>query len=161
MPVASCTILRMRPSPCGPCVIEVSVQWKTMRSGATSESSRAEAAISSAMSASGRFHGPATRARATCTPRPGGARRLNCGSVMLLTDGMIMPMRARAACGGALMGACSVAVASMMVPPGGFRAGLWAGLWAGLGREDMHRVAELKAIQVNAAFDYGALACLV
>src|SRR6516162_9109557 len=46
------------------------------------------------MAASGRFHGPATRARATWTLSPGGAYRLNCGSVMLLTDGMIIPIRA-------------------------------------------------------------------
>jgi hypothetical protein len=68
-----------------------------MRSGATSASNFADVAISSAMAASGRFHSPATRARATCTPRPGGAKWLNWGSVMLLTDGMIIPIRARGA----------------------------------------------------------------
>src|SRR5262245_58605199 len=114
MPVASCTISRMLPSPCGPCVIEVSVQWKTMRSGATSASNFADVAISSAIAASGRFHSPATRARATCTPRPGGAKWLNCGSVMLLTDGMIIPMRARGA--GKELVAMVVTVA-MIVPP--------------------------------------------
>src|SRR6516164_3908285 len=90
-----------------------------MRSGATSERSRAESAISCAMSASGRFQWPATRARATCTARPGGARRLNCGSVMLLTEGMIMPMRAGAACSMPFRrGRSAVAVASMVLSPG-------------------------------------------
>src|SRR2546422_3187924 len=89
-----------------------------MKSGATSASSCAETAISSAISASGRFHSPAMRARATCTPRPGGARRLNCGSVILLADGMIIPIRARGA--GSARSTClcsSVAVASMIVSP--------------------------------------------
>src|SRR5213592_4012889 len=54
MPVASLMISRIRPSPCGPWVIEVSVQWKTMRSGATSASSLAEVAISSAIAETGR-----------------------------------------------------------------------------------------------------------
>src|SRR5207249_10245530 len=73
------------------------------------------------ISGSGRSHGPATAARATCTVRPGGAKRLNCGSVMLLTEGMIMPMRALAAGGAASVGVVRswVAVASMAVSPMG------------------------------------------
>src|SRR5262245_55813314 len=96
MPVASPMRSRMRCSPRGPSVIDVSVQWNTMRSGPQSARSFAEWAISSAISASGRFHSPATRARVTWMPRPAGAKRLNCGSLRLLTDGMIRPMRARA-----------------------------------------------------------------
>jgi hypothetical protein len=45
-----------------------------MRSGATSDRSFAAAAISSAICGNGRFHSPATRARATFTASPGGAR---------------------------------------------------------------------------------------
>src|SRR3954454_23289767 len=86
-----------------------------MRSGATSESSFAEVAISSAIIASGRFHSPATRARATCTPSAGGAKRLNCGSVMLLTDGMIIPIRARGAGIGRSISGVLIVVTTFMV----------------------------------------------
>src|SRR5262245_29161274 len=80
-----------------------------MRSGSTSDNSLAEVAISSVITSSGRFHSPATRARATLTASPGGAKRLNCGSVMLLTEGMIIPIRARAAGSGLSTGRRSVA----------------------------------------------------
>ena len=72
---------RMRPSPCGPCVIDVSVQWNTIMFGWQSDSSFAAVAISPAMSGSGRFHSPATRARATWMPSPAGAKCVNCGSL--------------------------------------------------------------------------------
>jgi hypothetical protein len=125
-----------------------------MRSGATSASSFADVAISSAMAASGRFHSPATRARATCTPRPGGAKWLNCGSVMLLTDGMIMPMRARGA--GKEPSSCRssiVVTVAMIVPsavigsgvPGWRRANARPGIIAPLDEVKLARGCELLA----------------
>src|SRR5260221_2686120 len=87
-----------------------------MRSGATSARSFADVAISSAYGRPGRaapnpqpgIIAPHGRKRPLPLPcnagardmyaeGPGGAKWLNCGSVMLLTDGMIMPMRARGA----------------------------------------------------------------
>ena len=110
MPVASRTMSRILPSPCGPCDIDVSVQWKTIRFGSQSARSCAEVAISPAISGNGRFQGPATRARATWIPRSLGANRLNCGSLNVLTEGMMSPMRLR----GSVSAAASTAVTTFM-----------------------------------------------
>src|SRR5215475_9248789 len=84
-------------SPAGPSCIDESVQWNTIRSGLESERSAAVCRTSSAIWATGRRHLPATRARVTKTPSPSGAKWLNCGSLIVLTAGMIRPTRARAA----------------------------------------------------------------
>src|SRR5215471_3464029 len=66
-----------------------------MRSGLVSASAAAERAISSFISTAGLRHGLVMRARATWIARPAGAKWLNCGSLMRLTDGTISPTRAR------------------------------------------------------------------
>src|SRR5262245_7585899 len=84
-----------------------------MRSGVLSESAAAERVISSFISTAGLRHCPVMRARATWMPSPVGAKWLNCGWLIRLTDGMISPTRARGSARGVFAWALFSTTASM------------------------------------------------
>src|SRR5215471_9633647 len=77
------------------------------------------------------------RARATWTPRPAGAKRLNCGSLRRLTDGMISPTRARVLARWGWVWALPSVIASIWISPSS-ACSVYSLSQAGEGKDSLH-----------------------